>query len=434
MAAKLGPLLVNANIISQVQLDEVLKNQVVFGGRLGTNIIELGYIDEDDLARFLSEQLGVPCVDYDQTADIPQEVIEIITADVANKYGAIPLSVDNKKLNLLMVDPSDLLTIDELSFITGLRIKPVIMPEVKLVLALEKYYKTPIDPRYIPIIQRIEKKKNQNDEEQKSSNNENEEIGDTGSTDENEYLSLPLDDLSDNLNQEEEALELEEIVLDEKKDEYLSIPSDDLSDDLVAPEETLELEEIKLDKKDEGSVRKNINEEIFKEELTTSKNIFTLDDVSVELTTAHTRDEIADIIMAYAGQEFGQAAIFFVKKDDIIGWKAIGSDNSSNNIRTFKTALNGPSILKEVSSNNGYFIGPVPETPVNSELIGKLGGQWPSTILLLPIMMMGKLVSILYFEGDKELLKKKLTDMQKLTYKTAMAFDILILKNKIMKV
>jgi len=410
MAAKLGEMLVKAGKISENQLEEALKNHVIFGGRIGTNLIELGHISEDDLAHFLSEQLGVPCADHDQVADIPQEVIDIITADIAGKYGVIPLSVENKKLNLLMADPSDLPAIDELSFITGFRIKPVIMPEVRLILALEKFYKIQRDPRYIPIIQQYERAKYQKEEEQKTVQNESEAPENNISTEEDEYLSLPPDDLSGDLTPPEESLELGAIEPEEKFEKQ--------TEEVVEEEETTEEKAEETEEEDSSS----------------SKSGFTLEDMSMELTNAHTKDEIADIVMVYAGQEFAKAALFFIKKEEIIGWKAVSSDDSPCNIRNFRMPLGEPSVLKEVSSSNGHYLGPVADTPVNSGLIDKLGGKWPSAVLLLPIMMMGKLVSILYLEGDREQLEKKLPDMQRLTYKTAMAFDILILKNKIMRV
>jgi len=389
MAAKLGEMLVNSGILNQKQLDEALKNHLIFGGRIGTNLIELGYLNEEELARFLSEKLGVPCIDPARISEIPEEVIKIIPANVAKKYGVIPLSVEKKKLTLLMADPSDFSAIDELSFITGFIIKPVIIPEVRLILALEKYYKIERDVRYIPIIQRSQGSKDQKKRAQEPAQKESDEKVSNISSEEDEYLSEAPADMYDLSIEPEQSSKQEE-----------SPPEDDVTDGNLMP----------------------------------SQDNFTLDDVARELSNSQTRDEIADIVMVYVGQEFDRAALFFVKKEDAIGWKAVNKGSSCENFSSLKIPFSEPSILREVSSRDGYYMGAVPDTPFNVELVNKLGGEWPSDILLLPILMMGKLVSILYLDGDREKLEKKLPGMQRLTYKTAMAFDILILKSKIMRV
>lgn len=155
MAIKLGTMLVQEGLISLQQLDEALKNQTIFGGKLGTNLIELGLVGEEDIARVLSEKLKVPCTNIDQLLNIPPDLIALIPKQIAQKYKVVPLRREKKRLYLAMVDPSDLRAVDEVAFICGFAIHPLVAPEVSLVLALERHYGIDRNVRYIPVIQEV---------------------------------------------------------------------------------------------------------------------------------------------------------------------------------------------------------------------------------------------------------------------------------------
>ncbi len=149
MAVRLGELLINKNLLTQAQLEEALQAQVIFGGKLGTVLIEMGLITEDYLAEILAQLLAIPCVKPGQLQSIPEDVIKIISPSLAEKNMAVPVAVKGKKLTLAMADPRNLKAIDDISFRTGYIIQPVLALEVRLVFALEKYYDVKRTMRYI---------------------------------------------------------------------------------------------------------------------------------------------------------------------------------------------------------------------------------------------------------------------------------------------
>ena len=108
MAAKLGELLITKNLLTQAQLEEALQAQVIFGGKLGTILIEMGLITEDALAEILAQLLSFPCAKPGQLQNIPEDVIKIISPEMAEKNKVVPVSVSGKKLTLAMEDPSNL--------------------------------------------------------------------------------------------------------------------------------------------------------------------------------------------------------------------------------------------------------------------------------------------------------------------------------------
>lgn len=149
MALKLGTLLVREGIITPHQLEEALRVQVIYGGRLGTNLVELGYVDADVLAEWLGRSMGFPVATQEMFDESPTETIELVPAELAEKFECFPLRQEGRRLHLALVAPADLATIDALSFKTGLRIVPYVTSELRLHFYLEKRYGLMRKMRYI---------------------------------------------------------------------------------------------------------------------------------------------------------------------------------------------------------------------------------------------------------------------------------------------
>ena len=149
MGVKLGEAMVRDSLITRDQLKLALERQVIFGGRIGTNIVELGILKEKELASFLSRFFKVPAVDAAQLSSVDEETISCISRELAEKYKMVPFKKERNKLHVAMQDPRSMASIDELRFITGYDIIPYIITELRLLYALEKYYGTERDLRYI---------------------------------------------------------------------------------------------------------------------------------------------------------------------------------------------------------------------------------------------------------------------------------------------
>ena len=139
MADRLGELLVKKNYITTEQLQKALEEQKSAGGRLGSSLVRLGYAKEDTLLSFLSEQYRVPSVNLSKL-EINPNVIKLIPSSIVKKYFIIPINRVGTKLTLAMVDPSNLTVIDEVEFITGFNVEPVIASENKIIDAIKIYY------------------------------------------------------------------------------------------------------------------------------------------------------------------------------------------------------------------------------------------------------------------------------------------------------
>ena len=104
---RLGDLLLENNMITQTQLEEALKSQTIYGGKLGTNLVELGYISEQSLTKFLAEQLNIPAAKPEDFSNIPEEIIALVGKDFALKHKLIPLKKSGKRLTVAITDPYD---------------------------------------------------------------------------------------------------------------------------------------------------------------------------------------------------------------------------------------------------------------------------------------------------------------------------------------
>lgn len=139
MSGRLGELLVREKLISPVQLQQALEEQKRSGERLGTTLTRLGLVEESELTSFLSKQFGVPSINLTEF-EIEEEVIRLIPEDQARKYKLIPVNRAGATLIVAMADPSNIMAIDDIKFVTGYNIEVVVATEQAIEEATERYY------------------------------------------------------------------------------------------------------------------------------------------------------------------------------------------------------------------------------------------------------------------------------------------------------
>src|SRR5213079_3141909 len=141
MSAKLGEILVRENLISPQHLRQALDYQREHGGRLGYNLVKLGLVSDDTITAVLSRQYGIPSVNL-ELFNIDDSVLRLIPQEVAQKYSVLPLSRVGATLTLAMVDPTNVFAMDDIKFMTGLNVEPVVVAEASIQQAIAKYYST----------------------------------------------------------------------------------------------------------------------------------------------------------------------------------------------------------------------------------------------------------------------------------------------------
>ena len=138
---RLGELLVEGGLITPTQLQSAVTHQKIARGRLGSNLVALGYISEEVLMDFLSHQTGVPQMDV-RNIEVPPQILKLVPQRLADQFTVLPVSTkEPKSLVLAMSDPSDLNAIDSARFASGLNIEPVVASHSALKKAISDLYR-----------------------------------------------------------------------------------------------------------------------------------------------------------------------------------------------------------------------------------------------------------------------------------------------------
>ena len=372
MVLRLGEMLVQSNVITSDQLEEALKTQVMFGGKLGTNLVELNFVDEQTIANTLSKKLGVPSVSRDDLMAIPESTISILSKTVVEKYKVVPISVDKSGLTIVTADPSNLNSFDELRFITSKAIKTVIAPEIDLILAMERYYDIPRDVRYIHMMERGEKGQN----------------GGKGAEPSKTKEKSSIPEMTDFIDFNKDAIP--EAVSDSSR-----------------PEPHFELE---------NAIKE-----------------YSVDELYLKLADSKNRDEMSECITDYLGPQFKKTLFVIIKGQFAIGWTGTSDHEHIANVSQFKVPLNEPSVFSTVVDEKKYYLGPPLNTPGNIIILKTMGDtKPPPLVLVVPIIMKEKVVCAIYLEEGQLSLKDEVLRIQKLAQKISIAFEMLVLRNKLL--
>lgn len=400
MAHKLGDILLKEGLVTQSELDEALKYQVIFGGKLGTNLIEMGVLDEDDITNALSRLFKVPAATPEEIDHAPRAALDAIPLELIKKYGVVPIKLEGRRLTLAMNDPANLQAIDEISFRTGLIVRPAIAAEVRLVAALERHYNIERDRRYIHTEKKVIPRRKP-----------------AAAPPAVKPASTPAAAPPSPAAPPAAATPAPTAV------PQAAAPAPEKP---VAPplppvplpfEPVEELEELSVE-----------------EEIEDLEDLAALDydTLSQYFAEARDRDDILTTLAAYLSTQYARVALFLVRGDMALGWQASIDGEAISGFNQVQIPLEETSVLKTVAEARSFYLGPIPRAPFNSMLLQEIGGRVPESALLVPVQMMGRVVGILYVDSPGVALGDGLYELQKLTAKAAMAFEILVLKNKIL--
>jgi hypothetical protein len=376
MAIKLGELLLQEHIITPEQLDEALENQTLFGIKLGSSLIEMGVISEEQLCHFLSSTLGVPAASPHAMTSVPPEVLAQIPADLAGKFRVIPIRIEGKKLSLAMSDPTDFKAADEVAFVTGFIILPHIAPDVRITTALSKYYQVRGDIRYLMAGGDIAKKRR------------NAPSAVTG-----------------------------------KKPEKVVFPMRDKNGEQLNVEVPFEFE---------GFANLPDDEEYHAVELRAADH-YSAEQLSRDFTSAQDRDQIGSAFIKYLGQEFTASALFVIRNNVAVGWRGVVSGKLIQKMEQLTIPLAKPSVLRDTFATGQFSMGILAQTTENNNLLNFLQLSPDSPLLVMSLVMQTKVVAVVVVSAALETLDGRLQELQKLASKAVLAFEILIIKNKILQ-
>jgi hypothetical protein len=405
--SKIGELLIQRGKLSQHQLNAALRNQGFFREHLGTTLFKMGFIDEDTLGEALSEISGVPYASPRMFEDLPPTLVSLLPTKLAEKHDIVPLKLEGRKMHVAMLDPRDLLVLDEIAFITGYSIQPWIAPEFRLYDALEHYYKLVSKRRRTIVLS-------------------------------DGLVSSAKRREAHTSRQHSSTAPLPRAVAVKPPPAASTAPHPPLPTSPAAPGSRpvpeRGLDGLPLDAPPDISQPVPMIEEPGTTATDTPEGapIESLEDAGRALQKAETREDVAEAILGYAGKRVKRAALFILQKESVIGWGGRGTGVELGLLKQLQIPRNAPSIFSTLHNDPSHYLGGVPDTPSNREIYRALGGTPPTFILLTPITIKGRPVAALYADDAGEPLNTQMDEILKLGRMAALALEILILRTKIM--
>ena len=385
--ARLGELLLAEKLVTTDQLEEALETQVVHGGRLGTNLVELGFLKEADLARTLGKQHALPFASGEMVPD--PAALALVSRQFYDDEDVLPMRIDATRLTVAVLGPAQMKATDALGFKAGKRVVSVVIPEFRMNQLLRAHCKAfrpmrPID------VSALRPSKKQNDK----TPNPN-EVGELINEDDFAKLYAKAAD-----SEAEEEI-IDGAVIEEEVPVIPGMPAPPPS--APSAQHSAEVQAPPLS--------------------------FT--EAQKQLQTSTNREDIARTVLQFARSKFRRSLLLNVQGDLVTGWKGMGKGVTVRAVRRIGVTLREANTFKLVRDLKSHFIGPMKRTPGMQVFYELLGGGYPQTAVILPLLVRGKLVHLLYVDhGADQLTPPDVGELLILSQSVTRSYEALIRQRK----
>lgn len=392
---RLGESFIRSGVITQAQLDEALHAQLIYGGHLGTCLMELGHVDEFQLGRALADLFAVPCASTDLLRKVRLPVVKSTPAKLVERHQAVPLELRGKTLRIAMVNPKDLQAHDELSFATGCRMEPWVAPEARILQAMERYYDIPRRPRYVALCRRLDG----------DWINRRQKPSGAGSRPRRStmYQGSPY---MESLKQGGRERRVSRPRGSARK--ATAVPKADAGYDAACAASPINWSTVS------DTAPRNSE-----------------DDISELLCRAETVESVADAVLNHTSRRLARCVLFTVQSTTAEIWGYRGFWVDQDRARKLSFSITAEPIF-QLFLGDGYYQGPLPDDPRYRGFYDRLQIPVPSEIMIVPVHLDDRLVALFYGDGRRS------TDMEEgvepyrlLLRKLSLALDLVTLKRKI---
>jgi hypothetical protein len=405
---RLGELLLQENLITPAALEEALESQVVHGGRLGTNLVELGLVSEQDLARMLGKLHNVASSSGEMMPD--PRALELVDLDHADEKDYLPMRMDATRMSVAVVNPHDLETLDALAFKTGKRVVPVVIPEFRMNQLQRRYCKAFRAMRAIDM-NAVRPTRAQQEAEKTAA--EAERPADLMSEEEFQALyaqaltgggapvgAEPVLELVETVEEEVPAPVVQGYVPEEPVQPEAPVqPGPSLPEEVVVPAPVL--------------------------------TPLTFAQAQAELSRSSDREEVATTVLRYAVSKWKRSLLLSVQGSLVTGWRGMGKGVREASVRRIGISLAGPSTFRLVRDTRSHYIGPVRRDAASGFFYKLLGGGYPTTAVILPLLVRGKLVHLLYVDnGPGQLTPPDVGELLILSQGVGRSYEAMIRRRK----
>jgi hypothetical protein len=368
---RLGEILLERGAIAIAELHTGLEACHYSGGRLGTQLLKFGFVDEHALLEALSEQLDVPWVSGTMLRRAPDSLRRLIPLHVARRIQAVVFEKKEESISVAMTTPRNPSAIEEVVTYLGLDIKPHVATEVGILTALAEVKEETAETVPIPKVP---------------------EIGFLGAKDEWDQLWSPPQLRSTDLLRASKKNNGDKTQMASTFPELAPVPEGG------RPAQV-------------GPLEQDVYRQLLRE--------------------VEHRDEVGDLLLRRATAILDRCYLLAVHSGKVVGWLARGAGVVLDDVQSFAISQDAESVLSEVKGTDGFW-GPVPPNEANNAMKKLLGDPETLDLGVFPVMVKNRIVA--YLVGDKtgtRLPEKDRKALAEAVEKASLAFEVLILKKKI---
>jgi hypothetical protein len=369
VARRIGELLVEEGACTQPAVREALRNQVIFGGRVGTNLLELEAVTEERLAGALARRHG--CRHLAGAVEPEPEAVKLVAGELADRWEIVPISAGERSLTIAACDPGDLAMLDEVAFATGRRVTAVVAAEARVWALLRATYGIVRELRGIELEGHAIAMRNRADAPAAEARTAGDLMDQAGF----EALYGPAQPAAPAPPAPKASIAAPRAAPPPPPDPEPSII--DLTEDMLEPAAAAPAPPPDPEATPLGFA-----------------------EAMAALSGVAERTAIARIVLRYARNRVRRAVLFTVHRGLAQGWVGLGAGLSAK-APAIRLRLGTPGVLDTVVRTRSHYLGPLPRTDSNVRLLGALGGGVPKNALLVPILALGRVVNVLYADGGR---------------------------------
>jgi hypothetical protein len=347
---RLGELLIAGRRVTPAELEDALENQVLHGGRLGTNLLELGVVTEAELAQALGRQHNLPHASGEMTPD--PRALAVADARFYDDEDVLPMRIDATRLTVAVLHPMQMQALEVLAFRASKRVVAVVIPELRMHQLLRRYARAFRPARSVDV--RAERP----------------------------LASAPAAPT---------PAKVEELINEEDFARlYVRAPAPRADEADVVEGEIVEGQPLEAEMPVVSGVSVEPDE--------VEPPPLTFAEAQRQLQTSAHRDDIARAVLRFARGRFARAVILNVQGELATGWMGLGQGVSARSVQRISVSLGEPSPLAVARDLRSHVAGPVKRTAAMEAFYAALGGAWPATALLLPVLVRDKPVQLVYVD------------------------------------
>jgi hypothetical protein len=461
-AKSLGQILLAKGWITADQLHRAVQLQKGSTLRLGTCLLEIDALPEDVLLRALAEQLNTPAARAEDLRGIPDDVIETLPAKLALRARAIPFRASASAVDVALLDPRNLTLHDEIGFALGKRAKIHVALEIRVLEALEKYYRGEVSTRVGNLLDRINRARFLWASREPAP-------GSPATAPPAEPAAAPFASQLPAFDLEHQPLPPGLVTASpsaplvgsaltgsrwpepasaspgpRRPSPHQVQPPPDLGPPAAgrvgrpeappavvtppspappAPTPPPKLDAIPLAPEERDALRRAAQ----------GPSLLTRPELEARLADPESRDHVASSVVDFLAQTLPRVAVLMARKDGVAGWLARGRNVDAAAFERFEIDYSRPSVFLNLRQGSAFYRGPLAPLPVHRELAQCWGGKLPRECILVPVRLKERLVSVLYADTDGREATLDLDLFQDLANRMAAALERCIVKLKAAK-